>query len=318
MAKCVVTYDRYHSLANLSADGKRALAIGKGKFKHYPDILVDYATIFDTETGVIIAQYTDSLNPTSMSLSPDGKRAMLSYEVQEGGLPQDPIFEYLLMIWDIENNTSIDCSHNLSVKIGSTSWLDNDHFVVTRQNGLSSINVGVYDVTGTQLSQFDYTGFGYDVVVNQYIAIGIQNHIYLINPSTGDKVNRFLLSENERIGQSKRSLFYAPNGSAIAILQQTNNTAILVWDLTNDVSLSELKGDRYMTALAWSPDSTQLLSAQKESDTSSGIYIWDIATGEKKLFTEVRYESHDAVKSLHWYEDKIYITTLRLMTVWEL
>lgn len=316
MPKQIAQYD-YHSLANLSADGKRGLAIGKGKFKHNPDVLVDYATLFDTETGAIIAQYTDYLNPQAMSLSSDGKKAVFVYQTQVGGAPQDPIFEYRLIIWNIENNTSIDCSHNMNLQIEDVAWLDNNRFVVMRLNGLSSVDIGVYEMAGAQLYQFDYRGFGYYIAVNGHVAIGIQNQIYLINANTGAEIKRLLVGERERFGQVSRSLFYAPNGNFIATLQQTNNKAILVWDVHTDAPPIELKAGKYITALAWSPDSTQLLSAEKQGDGVSNIHLWDIARGEKKLFTEIKYEPHDALTSLHWHGDKIYISLRRSIMLWE-
>ncbi|MDX2077704.1 MAG: WD40 repeat domain-containing protein [bacterium] len=327
MPKQIAKYD-YHSLANLSADGKRALAIGKGKFKPNPTILVDYATIFDTETGAILAQYTDYQNPKAMSLSPDGARAILFYQVNAGGAPQDPIFEYPLLIWNMQNNTVLECGRQLQPS--DMTWLDNDRFVVMRLNGYSSVELTVYDASGTQLSQFEYKWVGYwhylavnDDIVAMGIQVDLQNLISLINPTTGAELKRFSLGVRDRIAQTHRSLFYAPNGNFIATLQQTNNKAILVWDVHTDAPPIELKANNYITALAWSPDSTQLLSAEKESDVLSNIYIWDIATGEKKLFTEINYEPttyapRSFIKSLHWHGNKIYITPLyHSIMVWQ-
>lgn len=321
MPKQIAQYD-YHSLANLSADGKRGLAIGKGKFKHNPDVLVEYATIFDTETGAIIAQYTDYLNPNAMSLSPDGKKAVLSFQTQVGGAPQDPIFEYLLIIWNSENNTSGDCNPHPELPIADVAWLDNGSFVAMRLHGYSSVELIIYDVKATTLSQFEYKGvYAHYLAVNNQIALGIQielqNQIHLINPNTGAEIKRVSFGVKDRPAQVHRSLFYAPNGNLIATLQQMNDKAILIWDVVQDVPPIELKGDKYITAIAWSPDSKQILSAERELETVSSIYILDIVTGEKKLFTEVRYEPHEFVKSLHWHGNKVYITLLRSMMVWE-
>lgn len=319
MPKQIAQYD-YHSLANLSADGKRSLAIGKGKFKHNPDVLVDYATVFDTETGAIIAQYTDYLNPKAMSLSPDGKKAVFVYQTQVGGPPQDPIFDYLLIIWNTENNTSGDCNAHPKLQIADVAWLDDDRFVAMRLNGYSSVELTIYDVKSATLSQFDYKGYGSWMAVNGNIAIDMENQIHLINPNTGAEIKRLSFGVKDRPAKVHRSLFYAPDGNLIATLQEMNNKAILVWDVVGDAPPIELKGDKHITAIAWSPDSKQILSAEKEDDGVSIIYIWDIATGEKKLFTEVRevlYERYDWVESLHWHGNNVYITLLRSMMVWE-
>jgi len=320
MPQQIATY-HYHSLANLSADGKHGLAMGKGKSKYNPDLFVYYATLFDTQTGAMLAQFTDYYGSKAMSLSPDGNKAVLLHETKVGGAPQDPILEYPLTIWNIEQNTSIECSRH--VQIADVAWLDNDCFVTMHINGHSSVILTIYHADGTQLSQFEYKGAGYWfwLAVNGYIAMSIQeelqNQIHLINPSTGSEVKRLSFGVKDRPAQVHRSLFYAPDGNHIATLQQMNNKAILVWNVIQDVPPIELKGDKYITALVWSPDSKQILSAEKELDTVSSIYIWDIDTGEKKLFTEMRYEPHEFVKSLHWHGNNVYITLLRSMMVWE-
>ncbi|HRF96753.1 MAG TPA: WD40 repeat domain-containing protein, partial [Aggregatilineales bacterium] len=234
-----------------------------------------------TKTGAILAQYTDYQNPKALSLSPDGTRAVLFYQVNAGGAPQDPIFEYPLIIWNTQNNTVIECGRQLQPS--DMAWLDNDRFVVMRLNGYSSVELTIYNANGAQLSQFDYKGAGYwhylavnDPIVAMGIQIDLQNLICLINPNTGAELKRFSLGVRDRIAQTHRSLFYAPNGNFIATLQQMNNKAILVWDVTHDAPPIELKAENYITALAWSPNSTQLLSAEKQGDGVSDIYLWDI------------------------------------------
>lgn len=327
MAKRLATFDGYYSLANLSADGKRGVALIKQKYR-------EHVVVFDTAKGHIIAEYSLTNHPTVLSLNPDGKTVVFDDRETIGGIPQEPEYAQFMIVWSVDKNTAQ--KFQIEDSYDDLAWISN------RQFATLSFDKGSYwDVSAGETSPFTVGsrfGGGHYLIHQQKLMIFehelAKTTIFYADGSANPvEIPKRMFLWQQSIHSPyipTRGIAMSPNGKLCAILHNEQKSLrdapnlfknkVAVWDMTNHQTIATLVGERELSALAWSPDNTRLLVNELNMDKkTSQVVLWNAITGQKEAdFAQI----DGLVDNIIWHGERVYISTQNIyvdpvLTVWE-
>ncbi|MDX2077703.1 MAG: hypothetical protein SFZ02_14835 [bacterium] len=330
MTKLIAKYDGYYSLANLSADSKRGVALTKKKYR-------EHVVVFDTAKGSIVAEQPLTHSPNIVSISPDGKTVVFNDKQAVGGIPQDPEFAFFLIIWNIEKNTTQKFPiEDIQNTYDDIAWITDTQFVIL------SFQYGSYwDVYMGETSVFRVAsrfGGGHYLYYHQHLMIFEHDldktTIFYADGFTPpiEIPHRMCLMEkpSSRVYLPTRGIAIAPNNTLSAMVLDERKSLgddanlfkkkIVIWDIAHNQHIHTLVGERELTALSWSPDSTRLLVSELNmGKKTSHVILWNTVTGQK----EADFAKIDGyVDNIIWSGGRVYISTQKVyvdpvLTVWE-
>jgi WD40 repeat protein len=83
---------------------------------------------------------------------------------------------------------------------------------------------------------------------------------------------------NRAVWKEGCELVFSPDGTVLAAAARDGTGTALLWDVASGERLATLQtGTRFIAALAFSPDGTQLVGGLDDG----GVALWDAATGEQ-------------------------------------
>lgn len=320
MAKCIATYNDYHSLANLSASGTEALVLFKKGLEHYPAVI-------DVTTGAEIARFGDYFVPEAMALSPDGMTAVLGRKKLMGD-PREMGYEYDFVIWDVLGNQSTTIK--VDFDINGLLWLDNAQFAV-----LTRADITIYNAKGAVIRVHEVTKRGHHTSITRhadFIAVYGDKEIYLLD-SVWERQK--ILRIGEILKTRPAGTFVSPFSLAhddmnVALITNTEKHAIWLWDVPSNKLITKALGAD-ITAIEWLSDgyneekarqnyrSLLLYAEFMKSEGKSRIMLWDISAGGSTEFVRVQGEVNRMIAT----QDKIIISTNgvhkddAIITVWD-
>lgn len=330
MAKRVATFDGYYSFANLSADGKRGVALIKQKYR-------EHVVVFDTAKGRVIGEQPLTHPPYTLALSPDGKTVAFNDRETVGGVPQDPEYANFLVVWNIEKNTTQKfLIKDIQYSFEGIAWLTNTQFAILSWNGGS-----FWDIHQGETSPFTVgsrAGGGEHLIYQQHLMVFEQDTdkttlFYVDGSANPIEIPKRMFFSQQSIHSPyihTRGLAISPNGQLCAILHNEQKSLrddpnlfknkVAVWDMVNQQAIATLVGERELSALAWSPDNTRLLVNELNMDKkTSQVVLWNAITGQK----EADFALLDGlVDNIIWHGERVYISTQNLyvppvLTVWD-
>jgi WD40 repeat protein len=328
MTKLIAKYAGYYSLANLSADGKRGVTLTKKKYR-------EHVVVFDTAKGRAIAEYPLTNYPYILAISPDGNTVVCNDRETIGGIPQEPEFANFMIVWNIEKNTTQkflikDIQHSFE----DIAWITNAQFAILSWNGGSFWDVykgeTIPFTVGSRMGGGDYLIYQKHLMVFEH-DIHKTTLFYIDGLAVEIPKRMFLWQQSIHSAYiPTRGLAISPNGKLCAILHNEEKSLrddpnvfknkVAVWDMVNQQAGQSLVGERELSALAWSPDSTRLLVSElNHANKTSQIVLWNAVTGQKQAdFTQI----DGFVDNIIWHGERVYISTQNVyvdpvLTVWD-
>lgn len=352
MPKQIANYKQYNGFVSLSADGERAISV-------FSEGMVYGVVVWDTKTGQEIKRHPQDESGHVLSISPDGQHALIvnrQEKKRDGMLGRDPD-EYdvktTIIIWNIDQDQSKKRSYSYEANVYggvfNAIWLDNSHILMVSRTDLMLWDTSFED-NNSEIATFQVDGGSghyilYDGETIMLCRLGTwntQDTLFFIKPFTWEMVrNREILQQGlyQSSYQVKPapSIVLSPDKQHIAMLLK-NQTTLAIRPVNNPNITQTLEVGKKVAVFAWSPDSTKILFAEfdslgaKEKTRKNRVWIWDIATSEKTLFTELDYdaeytygENQDQkawgiyeISGLQWHGDLIYIVYDRKIQVWKI
>jgi len=325
MAKRVATYEGYYSLANLSADGKRGVALTKKKYR-------EHVVVFDTAKGRVIAEYPLTNPPYILAITPDGNTVVFNDRETVGGIPQEPEYANFLLVWNVDKNTTK--KFTIEDSYDDVAWTTNSQFAT-----LSFDKGNYWHVSAGETSSFTVNSRmgGGDYLIYQQHLMVFEHHInktalFYVDGMTVEIPKRMFLWQQSIHSPyiPTRGIAIAPNGKLCAILHNEEKSLrddpnlfknkVAIWDIADNQAGQSLVGERELSALAWSPDSTRLLVSELNSgNKTSQIVLWDAVTGQKQTdFARI----DGLVDNIIWHGERVYIRIQNVfadpvLTVWD-
>ena len=321
MAKCIATYNDYHSLANLSASGTEALVLFKKGLENYPAVI-------DVTTGAEIARFGDYVVPDAMALSPDGMTAVLGRKKLMGD-PRDMGYEYDFVIWDVLGKQSTTIK--VDFDINGLLWLDNTQFAV-----LTRADITIYNTKGVVIKVHEVTKRGSHHSITHhadFIAVYGDKEIYLLD-SVWERQKILRIGEilkTRPAGTFVSPFLLAHDDMNVALITNTEKHAIWLWDVPSNKLLTKALGNADITAIEWLSDGYNEEKARQnyralllyaefmKYEGKSRIMLWDISAGGSTEFVRVQGEVNRMIAT----QDKIIISTNGVhkedatITVWD-
>ncbi|MCL4253101.1 MAG: WD40 repeat domain-containing protein [Anaerolineae bacterium] len=180
-------------------------------------------------------------------------------------------FEYSLNLWDIDNRAIRN--HIVENNVSSIVWYDPTKCLFVTNN-----QCFLWDTTTPTSPNFKRIGEGGHklAIHNAMLALCGNNTIRIINPMT-----QAILHEIQLDGVlSGFGNCYSPNGDLFAFTLRKNLNEVLLWDIQHNRLQPPIKTQNMVTAIAWSPDTSQLLIINYQAGVSH-LAVWDIASQQE-------------------------------------
>lgn len=259
MANVVATYKNTHLLATSGMMGVALHTTPPDKF----------LTLINLTNGHELARYPQPITATQLSaiaLNPDHQSVV--YGQNRLLETRHNTSEYTLTRWDTQTQTTQ--THILTHAISSVAWYDSRKCLFAMNN-----QCFLWDTITPSSANFTYIGEGGHklAIHSAMLALCGGRTIRIINPMTQSILFDIQLdSVLSGFGNC-----FSPDGALFAITLRKNLNEVILWDIQQNQPKTILKTHHMVTAIAWSPDSSQLLIAQHQAGTTS-LSIWDIAS----------------------------------------
>ncbi len=343
MPKQIAQYTHYIDFANLSADGERAISVLLDKSIEIPFLGV---SVWDTQTGQEIKRYPHESPANLLAMSPDGQHALIleSKQVPRAGMAGRDDDEYdvedTIIMWDIDQDKTktriFSYEANANAGARDAVWLDNNRILILNWDSLTlwdtSFEGDGGEVITIKTDGNNWANMLYDgdmIVLWRSGGTGKLPDVWsFIKPDTWEllrpkefpdyKLNQWTSNAKTR----SKPIAFSPNRHHFAML--LNNQTRLAIRPVNDPTIQQTcDSNTDIEAFAWSPDGEKIIFVAvdrrniPDKDRKNRVWIWDITTDEKNLFTEISYSPYNTVKNVHWHGNRIYIVLSAEIMVWE-
>jgi len=271
--------------AVFNLDGRTILSTGDHKFR-----------MWDLETGEELRQQAFGSTPTWLTLTPDGRTALI------GGIGLD------LRLWDIEHwqeiQTLLGARQAELVQITSAATSPDGLLALS---GATDGSLRLWNLEGqAKLRRFPIDGTPLAAVAvspdGSRLLTGDMADVTALWDVEGGKIIRRL--EGHEVAVSPNSVAFSPDdkyalvGSGDAF-GCTDARSLVLWDLETAQQVRRFEGHRSIVrSAALSPDGRMALSGS-QGEEGNDLILWDVATGEQIR----RFDTDDDIASIVFSAD---------------